>query len=119
MREAGHDWFADARANLLGHVAPGGTPQGRLIERMGISKQAVQQLIDGLVAEGILERVSDPGDNRARIVRHTERGRAAMADADAIKKRIEARYREELGADAFDRLFAGLVAMTEKGRGRT
>ena len=51
MREAGHDWFTDARATLLAYVARNGTPQSRIIERMGISKQAVQQLIDGLEAD--------------------------------------------------------------------
>ena len=84
MRAAGHDWFTDARANLLGNIARGGTPQAVVIARMGISKQAVQQLIDGLQGEGILERAPDPKDSRSRIVRHIPQPRCrSVRDIDA------------------------------------
>ncbi|MBO6718939.1 MAG: winged helix-turn-helix transcriptional regulator [Rhizobiaceae bacterium] len=112
MREAGHDWFTDARANLLGHVARSGTPQSVLIARMAISKQAVQQLIDGLVAQRILERVPDPADSRSRIVRYTPNGKEAMQDADRIKRLIEDEYRERLGDEAFATLVAILRTAT-------
>lgn len=114
MRGAGHDWFTDARANLLGHIARGGTPQAVVIARMGISKQAVQQLIDGLQGEGILERVPDPKDSRSRIVRHTAAGLRAMRDADRIKREIEAGYHSLLGAEAFEALMRALRSMTDK-----
>ncbi|TGT79101.1 helix-turn-helix domain-containing protein, partial [Mesorhizobium sp. M8A.F.Ca.ET.161.01.1.1] len=54
MRAAGHGWFSEARAGLLGHIPRNGTRQSALIERAAISKQAVQQLLDGLEAEGVL-----------------------------------------------------------------
>lgn len=115
MREAGHGWFTDARANLLAHVARAGTPQSALIARMGISKQAVQQLIDGLVAEGILERIGDPDDSRSRIVRYTAEGAKAMRDADRIKREIEDEYRARLGDEHLELLMALLRDMTEEG----
>lgn len=117
MREAGHGWFTDARANLLGHIARSGTPQSAIITRMGVSKQAVQQLIDGLVAEGILERVPDPGDSRSRIVRYTAAGAKAMRDADRIKLEIEIEYRERIGAARFEALMRTLRAMTDDPKG--
>ena len=117
MREAGHVWFTDARATLLAHVARQGTPQSRIIERMGISKQAVQQLIDGLEAEGIVERLADPDDRRGRIVRHTQKGLAAMRDADVIKQRIEAHYRKLLGEARFEVLREALVALNDASPG--
>jgi DNA-binding MarR family transcriptional regulator len=120
MREAGHEWFTDARATLLAHIAPHGTPQSRIIERMGISKQAVQQLIDGLEAEDILQRLPDPNDRRGRIVRHTEKGQAALRDADAIKRRIEVGYCKQLGKERFEALRNALVALNDiapKGNG--
>ena len=117
MREAGHDWFTDARATLLAYVARNGTPQSRIIERMGISKQAVQQLIDGLEAEGIVERLPDPDDRRGRIVRHTKKGQAALRDADAIKQRIEARYARLLGTSRFEALRDALVVLNDAASG--
>lgn len=104
MQAAGHGWFTEARAGLLGHVAPSGTAQNRLVERMAISKQAVQQLVDGLVAEEIIERIADPADGRGRIVRLTERGRSAMADANRIKNEIEAAHIQKMGRRDFDHL---------------
>jgi DNA-binding MarR family transcriptional regulator len=114
MREAGHAWFTDARANLLGHIARTGTPQSALIARMAVSKQAVQQLIDGLVAEGVVERVPDPDDSRSRIVRYTAEGLRAMRDADRIKREIENEYRARLGAERFEALMGVLREVTER-----
>lgn len=104
MQAAGHSWFTAARSGLMGQIAPKGTKQGLLVERLGISKQAVQQLVDGLEADGILERVSDPTDGRGRIVRLSEAGRAAMKDANRIKLEIESGYRARIGDDEFARL---------------
>ena len=42
MQAAGHGWFTGARSTLMGHIAPRGTKQGLLVDRIGISKQAVQ-----------------------------------------------------------------------------
>jgi DNA-binding MarR family transcriptional regulator len=114
MREAGHDWFTDARANLLVHVARAGTPQSVLISRMGISKQAVQQLVDGLVAEGVLERQADRKDSRSRIVRYTAEGAKAIAEADRVKRQIEDEYRARLGDQRFETLMDLLREATEK-----
>lgn len=115
MRAAGHGWMTDARAGLLGHVARKGTPQSLLIERLGISKQAVQQLVDGLEAEGVLARAPDPDDRRARVVVHTEAGRRALRDAARIKRRIEAGYRRRLGDETFAALKRALALLDGRG----
>src|SRR5262245_52164527 len=52
MRSSGHDWFTDSRAGLMGLIPRTGIRQSALIERTGTTKQAVQQLLDGLEAEG-------------------------------------------------------------------
>ncbi|MCR4265082.1 MarR family winged helix-turn-helix transcriptional regulator [Nitratireductor sp. ZSWI3] len=118
MQAAGHAWMTDARAALLGHVGRAGTAQSALIERMGISKQAVQQLVDGLEAEGILYRDADPRDRRARIVRHTEKGRAALRDANRLKLEIEDEYRHVLGEDGLAALKAALAMLLEADEGK-
>lgn len=113
MRAAGHDWFSESRAGLLGHIPRRGLRQGALIERAGISKQAVQQLLDGLEAEGVIERTPDPQDKRGKLVRYTERGLAALGDGDRIKLDIERGYRGRLGAARFDALMAALRLLNE------
>ena len=111
MRAAGHGWFSDARAGLLGHIARDGTRQAALIERMAISKQAVQQLLDGLEAEGVVERLPDPRDGRGKLVRYTSKGRSALRDGDRIKQEIEKRWIERIGHERFSSLVDALRAL--------
>lgn len=108
MVAAGHGWFGHARGNLLQHIGPNGLRQGDLVDRAGLTKQAVQQFVDDLVADGILMRARDDRDARARWVRLTPAGEAAMRDADRIKAELEARWRNLLGPAAFATLDASL-----------
>lgn len=113
MQEAGHGWFGLAQSNLLGHLARSGTRQGVLAERSGLSKQAAQQLVDDLVAAGVLVRVPDPTDRRARIVRYTPLGLAAMADGNRIKLAIEAEFARRLGDRDLAKLRKILARLSE------
>ena len=114
MRAAGHGWFSEARAGLLGNLPRKGLRQTALIERMTISKQAVQQLLDGLEAEGIVERLPDPLDGRGRLVRYTSSGLAALRDGDRIKVEIERAWTGRIGRERFSALMAGLRALAEE-----
>lgn len=104
MVAAGHGWFGQARGNLMVHIGPNGLRQGDLADRARLTKQAVQQFVDELVADGILMRVRDETDARARWVRLTPAGEAAMRDADRIKAEIESRWRALIGPQTFDQL---------------
>lgn len=115
MVAMGHGWFTHARANLIACMDRKGTRQGDLTQRSGLTKQAVQQFVDELVAYGIVERVADPADGRARIVVFTDRGRNVLADANVVKRRIEAEFRKRLGAKRLQQLVQTL-GMLEKGR---
>ncbi|WP_422365217.1 MarR family winged helix-turn-helix transcriptional regulator [Pelagibius sp.] len=116
MQEAGHDWYSKAQSNITAFLDPrGGTPQKRLVERSGLTKQAVQQLVDDLEAAGIVQRVPDPGDKRAKIIRYTDKGKAALRDGTRIKRRIEARMTESLGEAGIKQLRANLSRIIESG----
>jgi DNA-binding MarR family transcriptional regulator len=106
MIAAGNPWFGQARGNLMVHIGPKGIRQGDLAARARLTKQAVQQFVDELVADGILMRVADEQDARAKRLMLTEAGFAAMHDADRIKAEIEGRWRQGLGPADFDRLDA-------------
>jgi DNA-binding MarR family transcriptional regulator len=111
MRASGHDWFTESRAGLMGLIPRTGIRQSALIERTGTTKQAVQQLLDGLEADGIIERVADPLDGRGNIVRYSEKGLQALRDGDRIKREIELQYRQRIGAERFDALMDALRAL--------
>ena len=111
MRAAGHGWFTEARAGLLGHIERSGMRQSALIERSAISKQAIQQLLDGLEAEGIVERLPDPQDGRGKLVRYTRKGLDALHDGDRVKMEIERRYVDRIGEERFTALMGALRAL--------
>ena len=102
MLRRGYRWITEARGAIIGKVRPGGLPQSALTAALGISKQAVQQFVDELVAEGAVERVPDPEDGRGKIVRLTARGVASITEGNAVKRDIEKRYRKRVGAERFN-----------------
>src|SRR6185437_1256947 len=74
----------------LPHIAvfsypdPDGSRPSDLAERAGMSKQAMNQLLQSLEQLGYLRRTPDERDARARIVRLTERGRAVWDEESRI-----------------------------------
>ena len=101
MTALGHGFIAEARGAVIGHLRPAGAPQSNVAAELGISKQAVQQLIDELEAEGIVERVANPDDARGKLVMLTAKGAAALRDSNRVKRAIEMRYRSVLGESTF------------------
>jgi DNA-binding MarR family transcriptional regulator len=108
MVAEGYGWFRDAKAKVFAVLDFGGTPQALIAERLGITKQAVQQLVDQLVDDRFVERRTDPDDARGRIVFYTSRGAQLMKDANRVKKRLDRAYRRRLGRDAFAALESAL-----------
>lgn len=113
MVERGHLWYGDARAVIALHLDPAGTAQVELVARTGLTKQAVQQLLDSLEADGIIRREPSPTDRRSKVVVYTAKGRASVRDANAVKRSIESDYRARLGARGFDALQDALARLIE------
>lgn len=112
MVARGHDWYGDARHAVAAALHPNGMPQSVLVTKMGMTKQAVQQLLDGLEADGIVRREPDPNDRRGKLVVYTAKGRAAVRDSTAIKRTIERDVRQALGDARFEALKKTLREVT-------
>src|SRR5690349_10738908 len=67
-----------AHTGLLPHIDKEGTRLTELARRVGVTKQAVGQLVEDLERMGVVERAPDPLDGRARLVRFTDRGLQAI-----------------------------------------
>ncbi|MDX2020699.1 MAG: helix-turn-helix domain-containing protein [Deltaproteobacteria bacterium] len=86
---------------LFPHIDLQGTRPGVLAERVGISKQAVGQLVEELVEMGLLEQVADPADGRARLVMFSARGKKGLLMGLAMLGELEAQLGNVIGtADA-------------------
>ena len=81
-----------------------------IAERANMTKQSAGEVVDDLVARGYVERVPDPDDRRAKLVRLTDRGEAAQAYGFRLLAKIEERWGERYGAERI----AGLRAMLEE-----
>jgi DNA-binding MarR family transcriptional regulator len=82
---------------------------------LGISKQAVSQLIDTMVMRGYLDRAVDPADRRRMVITPTERGKAAESVVAEAADRIDAELEDRLGPDGLAALRTGLVALADLG----
>ncbi|QIK66257.1 MarR family transcriptional regulator [Nocardioides sp. HDW12B] len=91
-----------AQAKLLQRVGPEGTRLSTLAEAAEVTKQSAGYLVDQLEAAGYAERVPDPSDARARLVRLTAHARAAIEVARVEERRIEAEWVAHLGAEAVE-----------------
>jgi DNA-binding MarR family transcriptional regulator len=81
-----------------------------IAERGNMTKQSAGEVVDDLVARGYVERIPDPDDRRAKLVRLTERGEAAQSYGFYILAEIEKRWGERYGAERV----AGLRAILEE-----
>jgi DNA-binding MarR family transcriptional regulator len=73
MREReGLSDLTPAHTRLFPHIDLDGTRATELAERLNISKQAISQLVSDLERMGVLERVPDPDDGRAKLVRFAD-----------------------------------------------
>ncbi|WP_233625490.1 MarR family winged helix-turn-helix transcriptional regulator [Actinoplanes sp. ATCC 53533] len=104
LAAAGFDDFTPAQARVFQRIAPGGSRLTDLAEQAQITKQSAGFLVDQLAKAGYVERVPDPTDARARLVRIAPRGARAVPLAAAIVAEVEAEWTTHLGADRIARL---------------
>jgi DNA-binding MarR family transcriptional regulator len=108
-RRPGLEALRPAHMQLLPHLDLGGTRPAELARRVGLSRQAVGQLIDDLDALGVLTRVPDPADKRGKLVVFTSQGAAGLREGLAHLAALEAELRAGAGDDVIDALKATLA----------
>ena len=93
------DTYPSWGTNLFHHLREGGLRLTELAERTHTTKQALLYTINQLEAAGYVERVADPTDGRAKIIRLTQRGWEGRRVADEIIAGIEHECVQELGEE--------------------
>lgn len=87
-----------AHTTLFPHIDLEGTRITTLAERLGVTKQAVSQLVKELEEMGMVERISDPDDGRAKLVRFA-RGNESLLEGVFALIAIESEIAAELGGE--------------------
>jgi DNA-binding MarR family transcriptional regulator len=107
--------YSDIRVThgcVFGNIDPEGTRLTELAARARMTKQSVGEVTSDLEQRGYVERVPDPSDGRAKIIRLTERGRAAQALGVGLIDEIEQEWAERFGAERVAVLREALEAIT-------
>jgi DNA-binding MarR family transcriptional regulator len=96
---------------VLAGAAGGEVPLSRIIQLLGLSKQATGHLVDTLVTRGYVERSVDPADRRRLTLALTERGIAAAAVVREAVARVDEALVEQVGVEEVARTKATLAAL--------
>src|ERR671924_1106440 len=103
LHERGYGDIRPAHGCVFGFIErTGGDRLTALADRSRLTKQAVGEAVADLERLGYVERVPDPSDRRAKIIRLTGKGEQALAAAGGIFADIERRLAAEVGEDRFD-----------------
>ncbi len=86
-----------AQARVAARISPEGSRVTDLAEQARVTKQSAAFLVEQLEAAGYVERVPDPSDGRARLVRLTSRAQRVVQAADAEVERALAEWADHVG----------------------
>ncbi|WP_409234870.1 MarR family winged helix-turn-helix transcriptional regulator [Streptomyces sp. PA5.6] len=86
---------------VLGAVLRDPLPVAGIARAMGITRQSVQRVADLLVRKGLAEYVPNPAHRRAKLLRPTEEGRAAVARIEPGHADLANRLADALGETEF------------------
>lgn len=109
MAQAGHAQTRLPHINLTRHLDLQGTRITVLAQRANMTNAAMTELIDQCETLGLVVRLSDPSDRRARIVNFTDAGRLWLAAFAKALKKAEREMVDEIGANATATLFEALA----------
>ena len=102
-----------AQGRVFARIGPDGTRLSDLAAQAQITKPTAGFIVDQLERAGLVERVPDPTDGRARLVVITARGRETIPLAAAEVAAIEAEWTAHLGERRMAELRRTLVRLRE------
>ena len=91
--------------------APSPLPVAHIARNMGLSRQAVQRVVDLLVDRGLVRLAENPHHRRAKLVVLTAAGRAALAAAEAAEAPLNRTILHRLGGARIADAIAVLAEM--------
>lgn len=100
-----------AHTQLLPHLDAVGVRPTAIARKLGISKQAVGSLLAELEDQGVIERVPDPADRRAHLVRYTAKGLDGVRAGLGVLVRLAGELEATVGADRLARLHDDLTVL--------
>jgi DNA-binding MarR family transcriptional regulator len=109
VRDAG---LTTAWWQVLGALgySPSPLPVAHIARNMGITRQAVQRVVDLLAERGLVALKPNPHHQRAKLVALTPEGHAALRAAETAAAPLDQRILERIGEE---RILEALAVLTE------
>lgn len=110
---AGITDITPAQARVAARIGPDGTRVSDLADQARITKQSAASLVEQLETAGYVERVPDPSDGRARLVRLTERATPVVRAADAEVRQVLTEWAHHVGEERLRQMHRTLRDLRE------
>lgn len=110
LAQSGHSETRITHVSLTRNLDLEGTRLTELARRAAMTKQSMAQLVNQLEALGIVARLSDPSDGRARIIVFTPKGLDWLEAFRGALHQAEREMRDQVGDENFDSLKQCLAA---------
>lgn len=107
----GYPEIRGVHSRVFEHLDPEGTRLTELADRAQLTHPSMSELVGDLERLGFVERVADPADGRARVVRLTAAGRAMQRVALAEIAEIEDAWLRRLGPQGASGLREALTTL--------
>ena len=91
--------------------SPQPLPVAHIARNMGLTRQAVQRVVDLLIANGLVSQQPNPHHQRAKLIVLTAVGRAALAGAETAVAPLDQAILDRIGVDRIDAAVAVLREM--------
>jgi DNA-binding MarR family transcriptional regulator len=102
MQESGYTELRQPHMHFFGNIDPGGTRLTDLAARANMTRPSMAEIVDELERDGWVERVPDPSDGRAKLVRLTAAGREIVREALRNVREMEDDYGRRIGEKRFE-----------------
>jgi DNA-binding MarR family transcriptional regulator len=112
-RQRGEEGLRPKHGAVIANIDRSGTRASVLADRAGMTRQAMGELIDELEDLGYVERVADPDDRRAKLIKPTGKTLKRQRLAREVNDEIDAVYLERLGEARHRQLRAALAELVE------
>lgn len=99
LAEAGYGDVRPTHGCVFRFVHENGMRLTELAQVAGMTKQSIGEIVDDLEALSYVERIPDPADKRAKLIRLTEKGEQAQRIGFGLFGKLEQRWGERYGAD--------------------
>ena len=112
VRAAGFE-VTTAQGRIFARIGPSGTRLSDLAAQAQVTKATAGFLVDQLERSGLVTRVPDPDDGRARLVTITDKGQNAVRLAAEEVAAVEAEWTAHLGTRRMRQLREALTQLRE------